>query len=77
MKHLDTLLQLMRSKAYDHKAKLENSGGGDGPDWEWISGYYAAIQEMEMSVNFINNNSHTVDAVAIAKESMERKDKDV
>ena len=71
MKKLDTLLQLMKGKAFDHKAELERNGGGDGPDWLWIDGYYQAIADMEKSINCLKAISQTKEDIAEANKESE------
>lgn len=71
MKNLDKLLWLMKGKAHDHKQELMNNGGGDGPDWLWIDGYYQAIADMEKSMNVLKVISQTEKDIAEANKESE------
>jgi hypothetical protein len=55
MKHLDLrtgfiLLQKLKWIGITKKQELEKSGGGDGPDWLYIDGYYQAIEDLAKAI---------------------------
>lgn len=55
MKNLDLrtgfiLLQKLKWIGVTKKQDLENSGGGDGPDWMYIDGYHQAIEDLAKAI---------------------------
>lgn len=57
MKNLDDnyydvykMIIALKGKQYDQEKELMDNGGGDGPDWLYISGYKKCIQDLEKLV---------------------------
>ena len=57
MKNLDDnyydvfkMITELKGKQYDIEQEIANSGGGDGPDWIYVSGYGKCIEDLEVLI---------------------------
>ena len=45
----------LKEKQYDQELELMRNGGGDGPDWLYISGYKKCIEDLEKLIQEEDN----------------------
>ena len=57
MKNLDDnyydvfkMITELKGKKYDIEQDIANNGGGDGPDWLYVSGYDKCIKDLEVLI---------------------------